>query len=125
MCQARATCHNLVVYLQLSRAVEAWEPRQERVPLHAWLHPWLPMLAPRLADLHPGIRFKLATALQQWHPGDQSAMALLSPWHQVLPLSVQLPAHACRSGDSPAQHRHVHQQQRGQQLLLCTLPNVS
>ena len=69
--------------MQLWRAVEAWEPRQEHVPLHAWLHPWLPMLAPHLQDLHPGIRFKLATALQQWHPADQSAMALLSPWHQV------------------------------------------
>ena len=55
------------------------------MPLHAWLHPWLPMLQTRLQDLHPGIRFKLATALQQWHPADQSAMALLSPWHHVRP----------------------------------------
>ena len=71
------------VGLQLWQAVEAWEPRRETVPLHAWLHPWLPMLQARLQDLHPGIRFKLATALQQWHPADQSAMALLSPWHHV------------------------------------------
>ena len=71
--------------------MEAWEPRRETVPLHAWLHPWLPMLQARLQDLHPGIRFKLATALQQWHPADQSAMALLSPWHHVRPPPPQPP----------------------------------
>ena len=69
--------------LQLRRAVEAWEPRVETVPLHAWLHPWLPMLSAHLADLYPGIRFKLATALQQWHPSDGSAKELLSPWQPV------------------------------------------
>ena len=68
---------------QLQRAVEVWEPRVERVPLHAWLHPWLPMLPGPLADMYPGIRFKLATALQQWHPSDGSAKQLLSPWQSV------------------------------------------
>ena len=68
---------------QLSRAVQAWEPRSETVPLHAWLHPWLPLLGPELEDLYPGVRFRLASALQQWHPSDASALALLSPWHTV------------------------------------------
>ncbi|KAK9812190.1 hypothetical protein WJX73_003418 [Symbiochloris irregularis] len=72
-----------LVFPKLRRAVEAWEPRLETVPLHAWLHPWLPMLGPPLADLYPTIRFKLATALQQWHPSDGSAKELLSPWHSV------------------------------------------
>lgn len=71
--------------LQLSRAVQSWEPVQERVPLHAWLHPWLEMLGPQLEDLYPPIRFKLATALQAWHPSDASALALLSPWHKAQP----------------------------------------
>lgn len=69
--------------VQLSRAVQSWEPVQERVPLHAWLHPWLEMLGPQLEDLYPPIRFKLATALQAWHPSDASALALLSPWHKA------------------------------------------
>ena len=63
--------------------MNAWEPRAETVPLHAWLHPWLPLLGPELEDLYPGIRFRLASALQQWHPSDASALALLSPWHTV------------------------------------------
>lgn len=74
----------LLACAQLSRAVAAWEPRSERVPLHAWLHPWLELLGPQLEDLYPTIRFKLATALQAWHPSDASALALLSPWHKVM-----------------------------------------
>lgn len=80
--------------MQLASAVEAWEPRSETVALHAWLHPWLPYLGSRMEDLYPSIRFKLSTALQQWHPSDQSALALLSPWHTVCSycmLAVPLP----------------------------------
>ena len=29
---------------RLRRAAGEWEPRQETVPVHAWLHPWLPHL---------------------------------------------------------------------------------
>lgn len=78
------------LWVQLSRAVQAWEPREERVPLHAWLHPWLEMLGPQLEDLYPTIRFKLAAALQAWHPSDASALALLSPWHKVREFHVHL-----------------------------------
>ena len=53
------------------------------MPLHAWLHPWLEALGPGLEQLYPGVRFKLAAALQAWHPSDSSALALLSPWHRV------------------------------------------
>ena len=63
--------------------MQAWEPREERIPLHAWLHPWLELLGRQLEDLYPTIRFKLASALQSWHPSDGSALALLSPWHTV------------------------------------------
>ena len=70
--------------------MEQWEPRTETVALHAWLHPWLPYLGTRMEELYPGIRFKLSTALQQWHPSDQSALALLSPWHTVRILAIEL-----------------------------------
>jgi tuftelin-interacting protein 11 len=69
--------------MQINRAVEEWQPQAESVPLHAWLHPWLPWLGPRLETLYPSIRFRLSTALQAWHPSDGSALALLSPWHKV------------------------------------------
>ena len=68
---------------QLSAAVGDWEPRRERVPLHAWLHPWLPALGADLAALYPGVRHKLAAALTAWRPADRSALALLAPWHRV------------------------------------------
>lgn len=70
--------------VQLCRAVEQWEPRTETVAVHAWLHPWLPYLGSHMDQLYPTIRFKLSAALQQWHPSDQSALALLRPWHTVL-----------------------------------------
>lgn len=72
-----------LIFPKLCRAVEQWEPRTETVAVHAWLHPWLPYLGPRMDELYPTIRFKLSAALQQWHPSDQSALALLRPWHTV------------------------------------------
>ena len=71
------------VGLQLSATIEVWEPRSETVALHAWVHPWLPMLGDRLTDLYPGIRHKLSVALQHWHPSDSTVHNLLSPWHAV------------------------------------------
>jgi len=32
--------------------------------VHSWLHPWLPHLGTQLEELYPGIRHKLAVALQ-------------------------------------------------------------
>eukprot|EP00884_Botryococcus_braunii_P021802 jgi/Botrbrau1/8305/Bobra.0251s0031.1 len=78
----RHVLHNLV-FPKVRRAVDAWEPRAETVPLHAWLHPWLPTLGDQLQDLYPGIRYKLVAALQHWDPDDVSALALLKPWSTV------------------------------------------
>lgn len=69
--------------MQISRAVEEWQPQAESIPLHVWLHPWLPWLGPRLETLYLTVRYRLSTALQAWHPSDASAFALLSPWHKV------------------------------------------
>ena len=84
--------------VQLSAAVEVWEPRSETVALHAWVHPWLPMLGDRLTDQYPGIRHKLSVALQQWHPSDSTVHNLLSPWHTVSRTSER----AGSTSDTPA-----------------------
>ena len=81
--------HNILdslVMPRLRQAVGEWEPRQETVPIHAWLHPWLPYLGPSLEELYPGIRHKLGMALQvQWG----------GPWRC-----------RCRVGGDTAQARH-------------------
>ena len=72
-----------LVMPKLTVAVDAWDPRVEEVPIHAWLHPWLPWLGTRMEPLYVPIRYKLNVALVNWHPGDSSALALLSPWKTV------------------------------------------
>lgn len=72
-----------LVMPKLTAAVDAWDPRLETVPIHAWLHPWLPLLGPKMDPLYLPIRFKLGNALQAWHPSDTSAFALLHPWQTV------------------------------------------
>ncbi|EFJ43876.1 hypothetical protein VOLCADRAFT_65509 [Volvox carteri f. nagariensis] len=73
----------MLVMPKLRRALGEWEPRQETVPIHAWLFPWLPYLGQALDELYPHIRHKLDVALQAWHPSDGSALVLLSPWQRV------------------------------------------
>lgn len=48
----------------LQRTVESWEPRRETVPVHSWLHPWLPWLGSQLKPLYDPLRFKLSRALE-------------------------------------------------------------
>lgn len=68
---------------RLQREVDNWNPLTDTVPIHSWLHPWLPLLQSRLEPLYPPIRSKLANALQRWHPSDTSARLILQPWKDV------------------------------------------
>eukprot|EP00976_Prorocentrum_cordatum_P004405 86599-Prorocentrum_minimum.AAC.1 len=79
----KATLLDQMIMPKLQAAVDGWEPRQERIAIHAWLHPWLPLLGARMEPLYPTIRYRLAACLQQWHPSDGSARALLGPWQAV------------------------------------------
>jgi tuftelin-interacting protein 11 len=72
-----------LVLPRLKTAVEAWDPTSDPVALHTWVHPWLPALGAQLSELWPTVRFKFKTALEQWHPADESARMLLAPWKSV------------------------------------------
>ncbi|KIZ04951.1 Tuftelin-interacting protein 11, partial [Monoraphidium neglectum] len=88
-------------------ALTAWDPRDPE-PVLAWLDAWEGLLTPaalghvllglvlprisaaverwdprQLEALYPTIRHRLASALTQWHPGDDSARVLLAPWRRV------------------------------------------
>ncbi|XP_053726850.1 tuftelin-interacting protein 11 [Synchiropus splendidus] len=72
-----------LVMPRLQREVDNWNPLTDTVPIHSWIHPWLPLLQSRLEPLYPPIRSKLANALQRWHPSDASARLILQPWKDV------------------------------------------
>ncbi|XP_064629175.1 tuftelin-interacting protein 11-like [Lineus longissimus] len=74
---------DLLVYPRLQSEVENWNPTSDTVPIHSWLHPWLPLMGERLEPLYAPIRQKLGTALINWHPSDPSAKLILQPWLNV------------------------------------------
>lgn len=70
-----------IVLTKLTYEVEQWDPLTDQVPIHVWIHPWLPLMKERIElTLFPTIRFKLSKALNGWHPSDPSAKAILQPW---------------------------------------------
>ncbi|XP_078713572.1 tuftelin-interacting protein 11 isoform X1 [Lampetra fluviatilis] len=73
-----------LIFPKLQREVENWNPLTDTVPIHAWIHPWLPLMGgARLEPLYSPIRSKLGSALQRWHPSDPSAKLILRPWKEV------------------------------------------
>ena len=72
-----------VLLPKLQAAVEFWDPKTDCVPIHSWLHPWLPLLGDNLEIVYPTIRNKLASALIEWHPSDRSAKLILLPWQDI------------------------------------------
>ncbi len=60
-----------MILVKLVWECEAWDPLSDVVPIHIWVHPWLPLLKERMdSELFPMIRMKLASALTAWHPSD-------------------------------------------------------
>lgn len=75
---------NQLLLPKISRAVSDWNPRTDTIMIHSWIHPWFPTLrAWRLAELFTNIRHKLSVVLRQWHPSDESALHIISPWKDV------------------------------------------
>eukprot|EP00301_Raphidiophrys_heterophryoidea_P004155 c11824_g1_i3.p1 GENE.c11824_g1_i3~~c11824_g1_i3.p1 ORF type:complete len:706 (-),score=158.02 c11824_g1_i3:158-2275(-) len=71
---------------KIVQACDDWNPRMDPVPVHQWLHPWLPMLGlDTLSPAHAIIRRKISSVLVHWHPSDASALIVLSPWKGVFP----------------------------------------
>ncbi|XP_059396951.1 tuftelin-interacting protein 11-like isoform X2 [Carassius carassius] len=72
-----------LIFPRLQTEVDNWNPLTDTVPIHSWIHPWLPLMQTRLEPLYAPIRSKLAHALQRWHPSDSSARLILQPWKDV------------------------------------------
>uniref|UniRef100_A0A8D0E6M9 Tuftelin-interacting protein 11 n=1 Tax=Salvator merianae TaxID=96440 RepID=A0A8D0E6M9_SALMN len=72
-----------LIFPKLQKEVESWNPLTDTVPIHSWIHPWLPLMQARLEPLYSPIRSKLSNALQKWHPSDSSAKLILQPWKEV------------------------------------------
>lgn len=72
-----------LVLPKLSTAVDIWDPLKESIPIHAWVHPWLPLLGARLDPLYQPIRYKLGKVLGGFVVGDPTVLAMLAPWQRV------------------------------------------
>ncbi|KAJ3160011.1 hypothetical protein HDU86_001276 [Geranomyces michiganensis] len=70
---------------KLTRSVDAWNPASDSIPIHVWLHPWLPHLDDRLDAIHTAVRHKLNVMWRErrWLPSDPSALTALQPWIDV------------------------------------------
>jgi len=37
---------------KINEGVEAWDPMSDNIPIHAWIHPWLPILG-NFTNIYP------------------------------------------------------------------------
>lgn len=74
-----------IILPKIQQEVDQWNPLLDTVPIHTWIHPWLPLMSDSLETVYQPIRMKLGHALTNWHPSDGSAKLILEPWVGVMP----------------------------------------
>ncbi|XP_074605567.1 tuftelin-interacting protein 11-like [Brevipalpus obovatus] len=73
-----------VILKKLEEEVQNWDPLQDLIMVHTWIHPWLPLMVDQsMETVYEILRTKLSKALNKWHPSDGSAKLLLEPWQRV------------------------------------------
>ena len=119
---------NQLILPRIQTEVDAWNPLTDLIPIHAWIHPWLPRLSARLELVYPTIRQKMAQALVAWQPSDQSARSVLMPWVPVFSkgamdafLVKNILPKLQQALMSWTIHSNPHQQDWGTSAIGCTL----
>nr|GEU66087.1 hypothetical protein [Tanacetum cinerariifolium] len=74
---------DLIVMPKLLAAVNSWDPCTDTIPMHIWVHLWLPLVDQKHTTLYYTVQTKLESVLNEWHPSDESAYDVLSPWKPV------------------------------------------
>lgn len=76
--------YSQIIIPKLDSEVENWDPLTDVIPIHTWIHPWLPLLVDHnIENIFSSIRRKIGLALTAWHASDVSAKIILEPWHNV------------------------------------------
>lgn len=71
------------IHPKLIKAVKNWSPNVDIIPIHTWIHQWLPLMKSKLSALYPDIRRKMSQALTNWQPEDIYAIQLIHPWCDI------------------------------------------
>lgn len=75
---------NQSVVSKLEQQVIDWSPEKDKIPIHQWIHPWLPKIKMQyLEPIFVQIRNKFKKCLILWNPSDKSARIILQPWKPV------------------------------------------
>ena len=74
---------DMIIQPKINNAVKLWNPKEDLVPIHFWIFPWLPLLKSKLSIYYSDIRRKLGLSLLLWQPTDTSAYTIILPWKNV------------------------------------------
>jgi len=67
---------------KLVMAINGWASSDPQ-PMHAWLHPWIPLFATELTELFSDIRRKIGANIRADNVCSREALAIVRPWVSV------------------------------------------